>query len=68
MEELLFSITYKDRNPFNYNHANLHLPEAANYMSGGHPVIQNGHYTFMYSFYPPNYHGYSLKRLNRTFI
>lgn len=55
----------KDRNPLNYDHANLHPAKTANYMSGGHSVIRNNcHYTFIYSFYatPLNYHGYNLKK------
>lgn len=54
----------KDRNPLNYDHANLHPAKTANYMSGGHSVIRNNcHYTFIYSFYASllNYHGYNLK-------
>lgn len=46
----------KDRNPLNYDHANLQPAKTANYMSGGHSVIRNNcHYTFIYSFYatPP---------------
>lgn len=61
----------KDRNPLNYDHANLHPAKTANYMSGGHSVIQNNcHYIFIYSFYatPFNYHGYNLKRFSQTFI
>lgn len=61
----------KDRNPLNYDHANLHPAKTANYMSGGHSVIQNNcHYIFIYSFYatPLNYHGYNLKRFSQTFI
>lgn len=30
----------KDRNPLNYDHANLHPAKTANYMSGGHSVIR----------------------------
>lgn len=62
----------KDRNPLNYDHANLHPPKRANYMSGGHSVIRNNcYYTFIYSFCatPLNYHGYNLKkRFCQTFI
>lgn len=44
----------KDRNPLNYDHANLHPAKTANYMSGGHSVIRNNcHYTFIYSFFAP---------------
>lgn len=40
----------EDRNPFNYDHANLQLAKTANYTSGGHAVIQNNcHYNFMCS-------------------
>lgn len=45
----------KDRNPLNYDHANLHPAKTANYMSGGHSVIRNNcHYTFIYSFFAPS--------------
>ena len=44
----------KDRNPFNYGHANLHLAKTANYMSGGHSVIQNNcRRIFIYSLWAP---------------
>lgn len=54
MGALLFSNHIKDRNPLNYDHAHLHPAKTANYMSGGHSVIQNNcHYTFIYSFFAP---------------
>lgn len=61
----------KDRNPFNYDHANPHLSKAANYMSGGHPVIQKTcHYfrchTLRHLSTHPNYPACNLKGFSRS--
>lgn len=63
----------KDRNPFNYDHANPHLSKAANYMSGGHPVIQKTcHYfpchTLRHLSTHPNYPACNLKGFSRSVL
>lgn len=63
----------KDRNPFNYDHANPHLSKAANYMSGGHPVIQKTcHYfrchTLRHLSNHPNYPACDLKGFSRRVL
>lgn len=63
----------KDRNPFNYDHANPHLSKAANYMSGGHPAIPKScHYfschTLTHLSTHPNYPACILKGLGRSML